>query len=305
MIEITLFDSNFPHQKYLTPYINSDKILWKRDKIRRKFNVYTDNFIKSTIIRPDSVDIPMDGNISICLLLEPYTNPSWTDIYDYIRTDFEKFDLIITHNIQHLGDLICLRPDKFVYSSKCITTTWLDNEFINLHKKTKMISMPFSSKKYSEGHKIRHVIYEKYKNTGLIDFYGSGQDENLCDFRYSLTDYKYSICCENTLQNGFNSEKLNDCFLTGTIPIYWGNRNIRYPYKKDSIFFFSPDVNKIDFNYDESLNNLDKVIQYLILNDPYEKLYEDVKYNFYYTLENLQSENNLYNIIEERYGNLV
>ena len=40
MIEITLTDSNFPHQEYLTPYMKSDKIIWKRDGIRRKINVY-------------------------------------------------------------------------------------------------------------------------------------------------------------------------------------------------------------------------------------------------------------------------
>ena len=83
MIEITLFDSNFPHQNFLTPYMDSTRIRWKRDGIRRKINVYTDNFIKSQVI-----DIPKDENKNICLLLEPYTNPPWTDIYDYIRTDY-------------------------------------------------------------------------------------------------------------------------------------------------------------------------------------------------------------------------
>lgn len=306
MLDITLFDSNFPHQTYLTPYLNSNKINWVRDGVRRKFNVYTDNFIKTTSVRSDSVDIPNDGNISICLLLEPYTNPPWTDIYDYIRTDHEKFDLVITHNIQLLGDLISNMPEKFIYSSKCITTTWLEKEFIGLHKKKGMISMPFSFKNYSEGHRIRHVIYEKYKSSGLIDFYGSGQEKNISDFRFSLKDYRYSICCENTLQNGFNSEKLNDCFLTGTIPIYWGSTNIRYPYKLDAMFFFTPkNKDKVDFNFDESLDLLDKQIKYILENDPYEKLINSVEYNYYYTLDHLQSENNLFDIIKEKYGNLV
>ena len=69
MIEITLTDSNFPHQEYLTPYMKSDKIIWKRDGIRRKINVYTDNLIKTT-----HVDVPQDGNFNVCVLLEPLTN---------------------------------------------------------------------------------------------------------------------------------------------------------------------------------------------------------------------------------------
>lgn len=301
-LEITLYDSNFPHQEYLTPFINSTKIVWVRDGVRRKFNVYTDNFIKSTSVRQDSIDVVQDGNVNICLLLEPYTNPPWTDIYHYIQTDFEKFDLVISHNLALLGDLMRNRPDKFKYSSKCITTTWLEPKHIGIHKKTKNISIPFSFKNFSEGHRLRHLIYEKYKDKGIIDFYGNGQEENNDDFRKGLVDYKYSICCENTLQNGFNSEKLNDCFLTGTIPIYWGNKNIQYPYKNDSIFFFSPDKEKVDFDFDESFKNLEIVLDYLIKNDPYDKLLESIQHNFYYTLENLQSENNLYNILKERYN---
>ena len=101
MLEVTLTDSNFPHQTHLTPFMESKKLKWMRDEKRRKINFYTDNFIKKEVIQ-----IPQDGNLNILVMLEPFTNPAWTDIYDYIRTDFEKFDLIITHNLMKLGDLI-------------------------------------------------------------------------------------------------------------------------------------------------------------------------------------------------------
>jgi hypothetical protein len=295
MLEITLTDSNFPHQEYLTPYLKSKHIVWKRDDIRRKINVYTDNFIKQSVI-----DIPQDGNINVCILLEPYTNPPWTDIYDYIRTDFEKFDLIITHNLMKLGDLIESRPDKFYYSTKCITTTWLEEKFIGLNNKTKMISMPFSFKNFSEGHRIRHIIYDKYKDSGVIDFYGSGIEGYNGEFRESLVDYKYSICCENCLQKGFNSEKLNDCFLTYTIPIYWGSEIYDENYDKSSVFMFSPNKEKVDFNFEESFENLDKTIQTILATDPYDELKKAVEHNFSYTFNNLQTEDNIYNVLLKR-----
>ena len=94
MIDITLTDNNFPHQEYLTPYIKSEKIRWVRDGKRRKVNVYTDNYIKRGVL-----EIPQDGNSNVLVMLEPLTNPQWTDMYEYIKTDFEKFDLIITHNL--------------------------------------------------------------------------------------------------------------------------------------------------------------------------------------------------------------
>lgn len=296
MIEITLTDSNFGHQEFLTPFMKSDKILWKRDNIRRNINVYTDNFIKESICT-----IPKDENINICLLLEPLTNPPWTDIYEYIRTDFEKFDLIITHNLQSLGDLIEKRPDKFVYSTKCITSSWICPEMIGLHKKTRNISLPFSDKSFSEGHRLRHIIYEKYKNLDIIDFHGTGVPNYTGEFRDSYTLYKYVIICENTLQKGFNSEKVNDAFLTGCIPLYWGSRFIDTNYNNDSIFYFSPyNVEKINFDFDESLHNLQLLIDYIISQDPYSSLLYSIENNFKYTLSNYQSENNIYKILTEK-----
>lgn len=295
MVEISLIDSNFPHQEYLTPYLKSDKIIWKRDGVRRKINVYTDNFIKRSVN-----EIPNDGNINICLLLEPLTNPAWTDIYDYIKTDFEKFDLIITHNLDELGDLIKDRPDKFHYSTKCITTSWLSKNMIGLHEKTKMISMPISSKNFSEGHRIRHVINEKYKNQNIIDFYGDGVENFVGEFRDCFIDYKYIIICENTLEKGFNSEKLNDALLSGCIPIYWGSDIYDNNYNLSSIFKFSPDKKNVNFEFDESLNNLDNILNRIIREDPYSSLLESVKHNFNYANQKYQTENNLFEILTEK-----
>ena len=38
----------------------------------------------------------------------------------------------------------------------------------------------------------------------------------------ALRDYRFSITIENTKIDYYFTEKLIDCFLTGTIPIYWG-----------------------------------------------------------------------------------
>lgn len=295
MFEITLKDSNFSHQKYLTPYLESEYITWKRDDVRRDINVYTDNFIKST-----HCDIPKDNKKNVCLLLEPYTNPPWTDIYDYIRTDFEKFDLIITHNLYKLGDLINNRPDKFIYSTKCITTSWLSKEMIGLHKKNKLISMPFTDKNFSEGHRIRHLIYEKYKDSKIIDFYGTGVPGFTGEFRDCFIDYKYVIICENTLQLGFNSEKFNDAILTGCIPIYWGSKVQDKKYKQESILNFAPNKEVINFEFNESLENLDNILNYILSNNPYDILIESIQENYNYALNTYQSENNIFNILMQK-----
>jgi len=295
MIDITLTDNNFPHQEYLTPYIKSEKIRWVRDGKRRKVNVYTDNYIKRGVL-----EIPQDGNSNVLVMLEPLTNPQWTDMYEYIKTDFEKFDLIITHNLQVLGDLIKSRGDKFYYSTKCLTTSWLDKSMINLYDKTKMISMPFSWKTGSEGHSLRHEIYNKYKDTGLIDFYGTGVPGFEGEFRDCFFDYKYTIVIENTLQRGFNSEKLNDAFLTGCVPIYWGSDILDKNYNQISLYRFNPNVDSINWNMEKSLENLDTIINKLIKDDPYNEMLNSIINNYNYTLTCLNSEDNIFNILKER-----
>jgi len=295
MLEVTLTDSNFPHQTYLTPFMESKKLRWMRDGKRRNINFYTDNFIKKEVIQ-----IPQDGNLNILVMLEPFTNPAWTDIYDYIRTDFEKFDLIITHNLMKLGDLIVMRPDKFHYSTKCCTTSWLEPNMIGIQSKSKMISMPFSWKKISEGHSLRHEIYNKYKDSGLIDFFGTGIEGYEGEFRDCFKDYKYTVVIENGLQHGFNSEKLNDAFLTGSIPLYWGSNIWDKNYNQQSIIHFNPKADTINWNFEETLNNFDILIKKIYDTDPYDKLTPAIESNYNYTLTKLVTEDNIYDILVEK-----
>jgi len=314
MIEVTLNDSNFSHQKCLSPFFNSSKSEWKRDGIRRKINVYTDNFIKSSII-----EVPKDGNYNVCVLLEPLTNPRWTDIYDYIQTDFEKFDLIISHNKQKLQYLFDTRPDKFYYSTHCITQTWLYEHDHKLHTKSnpfkiwnhfkeiihhpKKISMPFSHKNRSEGHRFRHLFYEKHKNHEHIDFWGGGLpvDNNYHYWGPEIfMSYKYTIVIENCLEKGFISEKFNDALLTGCIPIYWGAEIEDTNYDMSSIFQVAPKKEIIDFNFEESFALLENMVEYIVKNDPYDSLYESVIKNYNYALSHRQSEDNIYEVLKIR-----
>jgi hypothetical protein len=39
-------------------------------------------------------------------------------------------------------------------------------------------------------------------------------------------DYRFSIIIENSKTDNYFTEKLVDCFMVGTVPIYWGAPNI-------------------------------------------------------------------------------
>lgn len=42
----------------------------------------------------------------------------------------------------------------------------------------------------------------------------------------TLAQYRFALCFENVVLSGWVTEKIFDCFVTGTIPIYWGASDI-------------------------------------------------------------------------------
>ena len=42
----------------------------------------------------------------------------------------------------------------------------------------------------------------------------------------TLGQYKFALCFENTILEGWTTEKVFDCFHAGTVPIYWGAPDI-------------------------------------------------------------------------------
>ena len=95
-----------------------------------------------------------------------------------------------------------------------------------LSKKTKNISMLYSAKEYTTGHTIRTFIYNKYRTSGLIDFFTAQKSEHkikLANRRSSLLNYRYNLIIENTFDEYHVSDQLKDAFLGKCIPIYLGN----------------------------------------------------------------------------------
>jgi len=92
--------------------------------------------------------------------------------------------------------------------------------------KTNLLSLIASKKNNLEGHKLRHEIVDYLSNINLeADIMGRGYKsfENKED---GLASYQYSIVIENNQESNYFTEKLIDCCLCETIPIYWGAPNI-------------------------------------------------------------------------------
>jgi hypothetical protein len=146
--------------------------------------------------------------------------------------------------------------------------------------KSKLISMISSNKNFTLGHQIRRNIINNLPP--CVDLYGRGfkEIENKIE---GLKDYCFSIAIENDDTNSWFTEKLLDCFLTCTIPIYWGASTV------DNIFNEAGILRIKDLNDICSLSYLD-----------YNNKIEAVKENYYKALEqNISPMYSLIKILEE------
>ena len=123
----------------------------------------------------------------------------------------DNFEYLFTHD-----DSLLELSDRFKSAiTNCVP--WVKD--CNIHKKSKLASMVASSKVMCDEHRYRQEIIRKY--THQLDHYGSGFN-HIETKEEGLNDYHFSVTMENaTYQTAF-SEKLTDCFATGTIPIWWG-----------------------------------------------------------------------------------
>ncbi len=194
------------------------------------------------------------------LLESKYIKP---DIVNHVKINhqkyFEVFDCIFTHN----KELISLHP-KFKWCPA--QGFWIKEP--KLYEKTKMISMISSNKTMTEGQRIRLKWVEMIGNQ--IDMYGRGineielKEEGLCD-------YMFSVVIENGFYESYFTEKILDCFATGTIPVYMGSPDIGKYFNKEGIIDLTEEFDVSEEIYyskiDAVKENLQKVKEYEILED--------------------------------------
>jgi hypothetical protein len=100
-------------------------------------------------------------------------------------------------------------------------------------------------------------MIKKFSN--LCDHYGRGFNEipNKID---GLKDYCFSITMENATYSIMFTEKLTDCFMSGTIPIYYGMKNIGDFFNKDGIIILNDDFKIEDLTFDLYHTKINAVI---------------------------------------------
>jgi hypothetical protein len=135
----------------------------------------------------------------------------------------DTFDAIFTHN----QELLAIDP-KFKWCPA--QGFWIKEP--KIYEKSKMISMIASNKRMCEGHRLRLEWVERLD--GQVDLYGRGFNEIL-NKEEGLCDYMFSVAIENGQYKTYFTEKILDCFATGTIPVYLGAPDIGKVFNSDGI----------------------------------------------------------------------
>lgn len=151
--------------------------------------------------------------IKIAWLLEPPCINSALYNTENIMLLLSQFNLILTHQ----KDIIKINPKKILFYP--YGGCWIYPKDWRVYKKSKQTSIIVSGKRETSGHILRHEVVEKFRDK--IDVYGNAY--NRVEYKLTaLQDYRYSIVIENENSDYWFTEKLIDCFATGTVPIYFG-----------------------------------------------------------------------------------
>lgn len=168
-----------------------------------------------------------DGKIKFLWLLEShyFNNNSFELIKNNLEIILDTYELIFTYN-----DSLLQLNEKFKWVPAM--GSWIKSPKIT--EKTKLISMITSNKQMTPQQIFRCNYAESVKNQ--VDVFGRGFNEIL-EKEQGLNDYMFSICIENDTNDTYFTEKILDCFATGTIPIYKGTKNIINYFNSDGIIF--------------------------------------------------------------------
>lgn len=219
MKNLHIKDSSFGHCVYSNnptpPVTISNTINWVRDSVPgTEKTIYTDQHLS-------------ECNGGIGWLLEPYGIQPHA--YEYVKKKHKNFNTIWTYE----KDLLDVVPNaKFVPHGGC----WIKPEDRKLHLKTKNFSIISSSKNFLPGHQMRHLIVKGAGNK--IDSYGTGYKPILNKIE-GLKDYRYHFVIENSRRDYYFTEKLIDCLVTGTVPIYWGCPSISKFFNPEGFIIFT------------------------------------------------------------------
>lgn len=160
-------------------------------------------------------------------------------LHDWTIKNKDIFSVILTQN-----DKVLNNCNNAIYQP--FGHTWLKPDQYNKeHEKKFQLSHLCGKLNKTYGHSLRHETLARQNEFSIpLNFYDVyGDRSNIEDARlgkeFIFGDSQFGVVIENTSYRGYFTEKILDCFLLKTIPIYWGCSNIEDYFDIDSIITFN------------------------------------------------------------------
>ena len=176
------------------------------------------------------------SDINIISFQEPN---EYFGLHDWVIQNKDLFNIILTQS-----DKVLNNCNNAIYQP--FGHTWLKPDQYNKeHEKKFQLSHLCGKLNKTYGHSLRHETLARQNEFSIpLNFYDVyGDRSNIEDARlgkeFIFGDSQFGVVIENTSHRGYFTEKILDCFLLKTIPIYWGCSNIGDYFDIDGIITFN------------------------------------------------------------------
>lgn len=269
--------------KIFTRFFDPKKIEKQLDHLKHiDFSLFIDDVPKS------QEDL---SSINIMALVEPN---EYFGLHDWTIQNKDLFDVILTWDDRVLNN--CNNSMYLAFGH-----SWFKPEQYTTPKEKKFEIAHLSgvlNKSY--GHSMRHEIIARQNEFKIpTNFHKTiGDRHDLEDARKGkeivFGNSMFGIAIENFSHRGFFTEKIIDCFLMRTIPIYWGCSNIENYFDPRGIII---------------MENVDNLIygSNFLSKQTYQDMKQYIEWNYQKAIQYVDYEQNIVNKIEEifKLNNLI
>lgn len=165
-----------------------------------------------------------------------------------VTPDFNTCDYAISTVKIKYSDKCIWIPEAH-WASRSMEENYKDIDERKLLSRRKFCSFIYNNESTGHGAKLRKIFCKQLMQYKEIDCPGKvlhNMDSNLLSNRMDpenwhnskilfISNYKFNIAFENSEAPGYITEKLVDCYMANTVPIYWGSSGDVYPYPKESM----------------------------------------------------------------------
>jgi len=283
-VVLNLIDNTILHTSYLASALRCSAPNHERDPDNVRYVNGMKNWDGITVFTDKTFHLApqVKSPVKIAWVVEPFD--LLPQIYELVVKFEDHFDFIFTYE----KTLLDRNPKKYKFLP--CDTSGIEIESHKLHKKTKLVSMIYSEKTWLFGHRLRHIIAKSLipdMGYDKIDFFGRGTDAPIELKSEGTNPYMFQIAMENARRENYFADKIYDCFVAGTVPIYWGAPNIGEHFDMRGILTFERPA-----ELKEILLSLDE--------EKYQSMYDGVKENFERVKYYLRPDDLLYDSIVEQ-----